>query len=134
MHSRIRKDCFDFGAEEQCATVVSIVQRLNAQPVTRDEQSFSRSVPDGKGEHSTQVLDTLRPILLIQVDDAFGVAVGTIAMTAHFKILAQVLMVVDFAVEDDPDAAKFITERLVASLNIDDAEAAHSETDVVFDK
>jgi hypothetical protein len=43
-------------------------------------------------------------------------------------------MIVDFTVEDDPDVARLITERLVTGLNIDDAEAAHGQADVVFDK
>src|SRR5216684_1249906 len=38
-------------------------------------------------------------------------------------------MVIDFAVEDDPDGPRFVTDRLVASGDINDAEAAHANTD-----
>src|SRR5436309_13191137 len=35
-------------------------------------------------------------------------------------------MIVDFAVEDDPNCAVFIAERLMATGDINDAQAAHS--------
>ena len=43
-------------------------------------------------------------------------------------------MVINFAIKDDPNAAVFIAERLVTALDVNNAEAAHSEPDVLLDK
>jgi hypothetical protein len=43
-------------------------------------------------------------------------------------------VVVDFAVEDDPDASVFITDGLVTGVNVDDAEAAHCQSDILLGK
>ena len=52
---------------------------------------------------------------------------------APLEIAPQLLVVVDLAVEDDPDRAVLVRDRLVAAVEIDDAEAAHAERDAVAD-
>jgi hypothetical protein len=68
------------------------------------------------------------------MDDSLGVAFRTVPMTARFKALPQVQMVIDFAVEYDPNVAVFVAQRLVTGLDIDDAEAAHRQSDILFNK
>ena len=46
------------------------------------------------------------------------------------KLLAQASVVVDLAVEDDPDRLVFVGDRLVPALQVDDAEPAHADADV----
>ena len=47
--------------------------------------------------------------------------------------IVEIRRVVDFDVEDDPDCAVFVRDRLVAALEVDDAEAAHADGDAVAD-
>src|ERR1039458_7175951 len=68
------------------------------------------------------------------MDNGLGVTPGAIAVTAGLKILSQILVVVDFTIEDDPNALIFIADRLVTGLDVDDAEATHSQSDVLLDK
>src|SRR2546426_9691432 len=49
-------------------------------------------------------------------------------MTARAEIGGQLPVVVDLAVEHDPDGAIFVADRLVARLQVDDAQAAHPQT------
>ena len=48
-------------------------------------------------------------------------------MTAGLELAAQLAVVVNFAVEDDPDRARLVVHRLPAARQIDDAEAPHAE-------
>src|SRR5437867_4730518 len=71
--------------------------------------------------------NAIAPVLFVQMDDGFCVAVGTIAMPALFQSCAQFGVIVDFAVEDDPNCAGLVAEGLVAAGDVNDAEAAHSD-------
>jgi len=67
------------------------------------------------------------------VNDGFGVAVGVEGVAQFFQLLAQLEIVVDLAVEDDPRAAVLVVNRLRSAFEIDDREAAHSEADRAVD-
>ena len=84
-------------------------------------------VPDGKGEHAAQVVDTVASIFFVEVDNGLGVAVGAVAMALGCQAFSQSRMVVDFSVENDPDRAVFVADGLVAGGEIDDAQAAHAQ-------
>ena len=71
---RIRQDRFDLGSEDQRRIVQAIVERLDSNPVSRQKQSLRVLIPDGEGKHSAQLLQTLGPELLVQMDDHFRVA------------------------------------------------------------
>jgi hypothetical protein len=68
------------------------------------------------------------------VNNSFGVAPGAIAVSFRLEILSQVPVIVDLAVEYDPDATIFVAERLMAGLYVDDAEAAHRQSGIFLDK
>ena len=67
------------------------------------------------------------------MDDRFRVAGGLEDVAAPLQIAPQLLVVVDLAVEDDPDGAVLVRDRLEAVAQIDDAEAAHADGDAVAD-
>ena len=66
------------------------------------------------------------------MDDHFGVGVGIEAMAGLFEFLAQLGEIVNFAVEHHPDGFVFIVDGLVAAGQVDDAEPAHAQADVVL--
>jgi hypothetical protein len=43
-------------------------------------------------------------------------------------------VVIDFTIEDDPNVSVFVAKRLMTGLNVYDAEAAHSQPDILLDK
>ena len=55
-------------------------------------------------------------------------------MSFAFQLPTQLGEVVDFSVEDDPDAAIFVGDRLVARHEVNDVEASHRETHVLVHK
>ena len=62
--------------------------------------------------------------LFVGMDDGFGVTARAVPVTAALQIAADIGVVVDLAVEDDPDRPVFVRRRLLAGAQIDDAEAA----------
>ena len=127
------EDDFDFRAEQQSLGREFVIERLDAEAIAGDEEGFRVAVPDGKREHAAQVIDAVGPVLLEGVNDGFGVAVSAVLVAASDELFAQGLVVVDFAVEDDPERAIFIRERLVAGGEIDNAEAAHADAEAAID-
>src|SRR5262249_1140205 len=65
--------------------------------------------------------------LLIQMHNNFGIAVGVEAVATGLEFAAQLGEIVDLAVENDPDRLVFVVDGLLATGEVDDAEAAHAE-------
>src|SRR5512146_2170949 len=106
-----------------------VVERLDVQPIASAEQLPLGAVPDRECEHPAQVIDAVAPILLVQMDNRLGVTFRSVAVAGRFEISAQLLMVIDLAVEDDPDVLVFVGKRLMAGLYVDDAKAPHGQAD-----
>jgi hypothetical protein len=80
------------------------------------------------------MLNALASVFLVQMDDSFRIAPGAIAVAARFEILPQILMVINFTIEDDPNVSVFIAQGLMAGLNVDDAEPSHGQPNVLLDE
>src|SRR5262249_23711686 len=83
------------------------------------------------GEHALEMIHTAGAEFLVRVYDDLGIASRREAMSAVFQTTAQAVMVVDLAVEDDPDVAGLIGHRLRAADAIDDREAPMPERRIV---
>src|ERR1700756_5351195 len=97
-NSRIGKDCLDLRAKQKCAAIPAVIERLDAETVAGGEQHAPAAVPDGKAKHAAQMLYAIAAVFLVQMDYGFGVAVGTVAVSAGLERGAQFCVVVDFAV------------------------------------
>src|SRR5438270_4089244 len=98
----MRQYGLDLRPEQQPASIEVVIERLDSQPVARDEQPPLAPIPDREGEHAAQVLHAIAAIFLIQMNNAFCIAFGAVAMSARLKTGAEVLVVIDFAVVNDP--------------------------------
>ena len=63
------------------------------------------------------------------MNDDLGVALGAELMTQGLQLGHQLLVVVDFAVEDDSDAAVFVKKGLLTGGDINHRQAAVAESD-----
>src|SRR4051812_18422036 len=52
-------------------------------------------------------------------------------MPARLQFVAQLFVVVDLPVENDRNGAIFVEDRLIAGLEVDDAEPPHAESNLV---
>src|SRR5579872_5516602 len=111
----------------------TVVKGLDAQPIACREKPAAAGVPEHKRKHAAQAVYTLVTKLLIEVKDGLRVAARAILMSLRFEISAQFLVVVDFAVINNPDGALFIADRLMPALHINDAKPPHSQADILGD-
>jgi hypothetical protein len=68
------------------------------------------------------------------MDNGFGIALGAVTMTAGFQPNSQLTMVVDFPVVNNPKTLVFIGDRLLPSLDVNDAEPAHCQADIFLNE
>src|SRR5215467_13391011 len=67
------------------------------------------------------------------MNDSFGIGIGAEDMPAGAKFVAQLEEVINFSIENDPDAFIFVRNWLMPGRKVDDAEAAHPEPDGSID-
>src|SRR5260370_32610976 len=61
------------------------------------------------------------------MNQGLGVAVGFEAVPSRDQVAPQLLVAVDFPVEHHPDGTVFIRNRLMAGIEVNDAEPPHAE-------
>src|SRR5580658_870567 len=129
---RVSENHLDFRTEQKSPWNQPVIEGLDSQAVPRDEQPPRTPIPDRKRKHTAQFLNAFRAILLVKMNDGFRVAMRTEAVAARDQPFPQNLVIVNFAVEDYPDRPVLIADGLVASDQVDDAEAPHSQSDAAF--
>src|SRR6267154_5714420 len=87
-----------------------------------------------ESEHAAQLLNALRPILFIKMNNDFGIGMSEAAMAAGLQLRAQLGKVIDLAVVDNPNGLIFVEDRLVPARQVDDAEPAHAQSDASLHK
>src|SRR2546428_12015733 len=123
-----RKDRLGFGGEEQMATNDLVAQRLDSQAIADQDQSFPAGIPEGDAEHPIDSRNELQAVFFVQMNDDLTVSGSLERMPLLEKIFPQRSEVVDFAIEDHPEAGVLVGHRLVTSGKIDDAEATKPQT------
>ena len=126
---------FHLRRERQSLGRVAVVQGLDTEPISTEEQRALPGVPEREREHPAQVLEEPHALLLVQVRDHFGIPGTAQFVPTRDQVATEVAVIVDLAVEHHLDAAILVREWLVAGLEIDhleppDAEA-HGALDVV---
>ena len=117
----------DFAGEGERASVPIVVEGLLAEAIAGTEEFARVLIPDGKGEHAAQAQNAFGAVLLVGVEDGFGVGAGGVAVAGLLEGGAQAGVIEDFSVEDDEVGAIFIGHGLVAAGDIDNGKAAETE-------
>src|SRR3990172_11770722 len=61
------------------------------------------------------------------MDDHLGIGVRAKMMSLLFQLVTQLFEIIDLSVANDPNRFVLVGNRLMASLQVNDAEAAHAE-------
>jgi hypothetical protein len=99
--TRICEKRFRFRGEEQHVLVAVDVQRLDSDVIPRQQQRPVPAVPQREREHPAQPRQHTGLFLLVKVQEDFGVAGGSEAVTFRGKPVANLAVIVDLTVEDD---------------------------------
>ena len=134
LETRVCQEGLDFAAPNQTAALMLVVQRLDAEDIARQHQLLFLGIPDGDGKHAAQALEHARAPCLIAMHDGLGVAVGLELIAHALKLGAQLLKVVNLAVERDGHAAIGVLHGLVAALKVDDGQAAKAHRHIIVNE
>ena len=126
-----REHALQLGAEDEHVAGFGVVERLDAEPVARQHRPPLAPVPEREAEHPAEPARKIGTGVLVEVRDDLGVAAGQEPVPAAFKSRPDLAVVVELSVLDGPDPPVFVAERLMTALHVDDAEAAHPESDAV---
>ncbi len=74
------------GAENQALRRLSVVERLDPQVISCQKERLPPRIPEGEGEHASQVADAIGPVLLVEVHECLGVRGGREAVAARQEI------------------------------------------------
>src|SRR5215471_6972288 len=117
-------------AEEVLTQIV--VEGLDPNPVPRQKQRLLIGIPNGKSEHAAKLLEAIAAVLFIQMDDHLSVRLGFENMAFGEKQRAEFLVIVNFAIKNDPNGAVFVGKRLVPPAQIDNRKASETQSDRAF--
>jgi hypothetical protein len=72
------------------------------------------------------------PFFFVEVDKDFRVRSGFEVMALFNQALAKLEIIINLAVEDNPNRTVLVAKRLTAALQVNDAQAAVSQSNVTF--
>ena len=76
----------DLGGKDQAAVRSVVVDRLDPEPVARDQDAVAAHVVQRERKHAAQMIDTGVTVVLVQMHDDFGIGIGAEAMAARFEL------------------------------------------------
>src|ERR1700740_342982 len=97
----MKQDRFQLGTKEKIPIASGNVERLDSHAVARQSERPRGLGPDRQRKHSTQSRKTVRVPFDERVECDFSVTIRAELVAALFQFGAQLLVVVDFTVEDD---------------------------------
>ena len=125
-----REHRLGFGPECQHAVPDRVHQGLHPERVPDQEELAARPVEQGEGEDPVEPGRERDPLVLVEVGQDLGVAVGPQLVAAGQHHVPKLGVVVDLAVVDDDDRAIFVGHRLRTARHILDGQPAVAEMDV----
>jgi hypothetical protein len=118
----MRQQRLNLRGEGQVAVLQRVVQRADADAVAGDEERAPLLIPDGEDKLPVEQVEAGRPHLLVEVDDDLGVGLGCQLVPLLQQLLAQLDVVEDLAVEDNPQALILVAHRLLPAAEVDNAQ------------
>jgi len=121
-HAARRQQGLDLRPENQRSVSHSVIQRADAQPVAGQEQFTPAFIPDGDGELSVEMPETVGAKVLVEVNDNLGIRRGAEAMSPRLQLWPELDVVENLAVEDDPQRLILVGYGLRAGGEVNDAQ------------
>ncbi|MNO42297.1 hypothetical protein D3C76_324860 [compost metagenome] len=122
----VRQHRLDLRAEQQPLLVAGVVQRLDPQAITYQQEMAIAPVEHGKGEHAIEVVAALLAPLQVSVQHHFGVAARLKGVPGLAQALAQGIVVIDLAGIHQRHfltTGEAVGHRLHATAQVDDRQA-----------
>src|SRR6266850_244254 len=124
----------DLGCEDEKVFSRVVVHGFDAKAVANQQKALLPAVPNRECEHAAKIFHAFDAVLFVGMDNGFRVGAGSELMAARNQIRRKIGEVVDLAVEDNYNGTVFIENRLLSAAEIDNAQAAMPQADVVLDE
>src|SRR5215213_8210326 len=124
----------DFGREDQNFIDDRVIKRIDAELISGQHQLLLFLVVERECKLAVEFVDEIYAVFFVEVDENFDVAASAKRVSFFDQAASQLAVVIDLAIANDHDGFVFIEEWLVAAFQIDDAQSAKAEADIVFDK
>src|SRR5208337_648156 len=111
-----------------------VVQRLLSQPVTGKQQTPVPLIEQGEGKHTSELVNTIRSKVLVEMDDDFRVGIGPETVAPGFQLFSKFAKVVDLPVEHHPYGSILIEDRLLSAGQVNNSQAAHAQSRTRLDE
>src|SRR5262249_42507782 len=122
---RVGEQGLQLGGERQCASAVTIVERLFARTIAGENETVLLPGVQPEREHTGNPAQSLRTPSPVRLEQDLRIARALELMTALLELSAQLAVVVDLTVQDDAAPACRVVHRLVATWGeIDDRQSA----------
>jgi hypothetical protein len=108
------EDGFDFRSEDEAPVLLMEVERLHTGAIAREHESFAISVPNSDGEIAFDLINEIQPTFFVKMKNCFGICLRRILMATLLQAGAQFGVVVNLAIENQPDAIGAATHRLIS--------------------
>src|SRR5260370_165568 len=109
----------------------SATSSLRTASLSAARRLAAQDVPGQKSEHANEVAEEGVAALLIRVQHALGVGVRRHRVAKPDQLRSKLGVVVDLPVEDDPQRAVLIADRLVAAGEVDDRQPPATARDAL---
>ena len=129
-HPRAFKNGFDFRGKGEAFGAFVVEKRFDAKSIPRDKQRILFFIINREREHAGQRLNAFRTARLILAENHFRVGMRVKGPALALQIFAQLAVIVNLAVKNNPPGLILIMDGLVAGGKVNDLEAAHGKTEV----
>jgi len=102
--------------------VLGVVQGAHPHPIPGQDQALGPGVPQREGPLPVEAVERVLAPLLPGMDDDLGVAAGAEGVAGGHQLGAQLDVVEDLAVEDDPHRLVLVGHGLLPRGQVDDRE------------
>src|SRR5215216_917071 len=116
------EDGFDFRSEDEQAINNRVVKRVDAEMIAGQKEPPVIAVVNDKGKLAIDLVEEVDAMLLVQMKQDFDVRFGPEAMAFLDQYFLQLGVIEDLAVAHQNYRAVFVVERLVTTLQIDNAQ------------
>src|SRR5215467_10567425 len=99
-YPRVLQQRFDFRRKHEKVFPDVVIDWLDSEPVSHQQQSLEPAIPDGKCEHAAKIAHALRSIFLVSMNDRFRVGTSRECMPLGDQVPRKVGVVVDLTIEN----------------------------------
>jgi isopentenyldiphosphate isomerase len=110
------------GSEDEQAINDRVVKRVNAEMIARQKEAPVLTIVNHKRKLSIDLVEEVDAVLFVQMKQDFDIRTGAEVMSFLHQRFLQLDVVEDFAIAEQHHGTVFVVDRLVATLQIDDAQ------------